>query len=235
MKEIFEKIRESFNNGDESNKKTILFFGFYIIFFIVLFLVIIFGGKRDYLLQEYEKGITQEDPEGVLSRNYLYDYKVTIDGVIHDYYGKRYEDQESFKYNNHDYYRENDDFYVLNGSWVKCENPYLSYNFLYLENLAKILQQASLMESKVLDDGSHEYHYLVSSNTLMQILHQENTDYDEVPDSLEMYTNEKNYVTKIVYHLDHYCVHKATCKSSLTIEMNFELFGEVQKIDNPLT
>ncbi len=235
MKDKIKEIKEAFNNEDNSSKKAILFFGFYFIFFLVLALVIIFLGKDDYLLQEYERGNTAASPEGYFSNSYLYDYKVTIDGVLHDYYGKKYNDQESFKYNNLDYYHENDDFFVKNDQWIKCDNPYKYYEFLTIESASLMLQNATLMNAgeKQDEEDLSKYNYLISSNTINKIIYNLDTDYDEVPDSIDMYTDTKNRITKIVFKLDHLCSHRDDCNNSLTIEMNFEMIGEVQKIDNP--
>ena len=236
MKDKIKEIKEAFNNEDNSTKKAILFFGFYFIFFAILILVIIFWGKDDYLLQEYERGNTAASPEGYFAHSYLFDYKVTVDGVLHDYYGKKYNDQESFKYNNLDYYREKDSFFVNKEKWDQCDNPYVYYDFLNIDNVSLLLQNATLMnagEKKEKGDFSL-YNYLITSNTINKVLYNTVTDYDEIPNSIDMYTDTQQRITKIVYKLNSFCGHRDDCKENLTIELNFEMFGEVQKIDNPI-
>ena len=234
MKDFLNKIRD-FNkeDGDNSTQKTIMFFAFYLVFFAILFGVIIFGGDKNYLHQEYEKGNNSFNNKGVLNKNFVYDYKITKDEVLYDYYGKRYGDVESFKYNNEDYYRDKNEYFVNKNPWTKCDNPYQFYEFIDFENLAMIISKATFMVKKDLDSGGVEYHYLITNNTLNQILYNENTDYDDDADSIDIVTDSSNNVSKITYQLEHFCSRRNNC-NTLTIEMNFEMFGSVTKIDNPI-
>lgn len=236
MKNILDKVHSIIKPDEEEEvtpKKAIVFFGFYLVFFGVLIALLVFGGNKNYLTQEYEKGNNTINNKGMLNKNFVFDYKITVDGKLHDYYGKRYEDTESFKYNNVDYYRNNSEFLALKDTWVKCDNPYLFYEFLDFDSMAKILQKATYMTKTEDKDGNVLYHYLITSNTLNELLYSENTDYDEEADSIDVLTNSSNTISKIVYQLDHFCTHRDNCGEKLVIEMNFEMFGSVKKIDNP--
>ena len=209
MKDFLEKIKSNNKDGEEvSTQKTIVFFAFYVVFFIVVFCVIFLGGKKDYLKQEYEPGNNVYEP-GIGNTNFVFDYKVTLNGVLHDYYGKRYGNVEAFKYNNFDYYFDGEQFLVNKDTWI------ITY-----------------MNEKELDNGDVELYYLVSSNTINQDLYGNNTDYDEEPDSITVLVGDNN-IKKITYKLDHFCSHRDNCKS-LMIEMNFEMYGSVSEIDNPI-
>lgn len=232
MKDFLEKIKSNNKDGEEVNtQKTIVFFAFYVVFFIVVFCVIFLGGKKDYLKQEYEPGNTLYEP-GIGNTNFVFDYKVTLNGVLHDYYGKRYGDVEAFKYNNLDYYFDGEQFLVNKDTWIKTDNPYVYYEFLNLEKISTLLQNITYMNEKELDNGDVELYYLVSSNTINQDLYGNNTDYDEEPDSITVLVGDNN-IKKITYKLDHFCSHRDNCKS-LMIEMNFEMYGSVSEIDNPI-
>ena len=59
MKNILDKIRGIIKPDEEEEvtpKKAIVFFGFYLVFFGVLIAMLVFGGNKNYLTQEYEKG-----------------------------------------------------------------------------------------------------------------------------------------------------------------------------------
>lgn len=228
MKEFLEK----FKKAENQTQKTILFFGFYFIFFAILFLLLFTRGDKNYLLQEYEKG-NSLNHKGVLNRNFLFDYKVKVDSKIYDYYGKRYGDVESFKYNNFDYYHEEDTFFVKKDSWEKVENPYVYYSFLDLDMLPKILSSTTFISKKDLDKDGVEYTYQISSNSLFSVIYDKNTDYDDIPNSILIQTDSSNNITKISYQLDSFCSCVEECKEHLDIEMNFEMFGSVGQIDNP--
>ena len=236
MKKYFEKIQDfiKWEEKDLSTKKTIVFFGFYFVFFTFLFLFLFFNGDKNYLKQEYEKG-TESVNKGFLGTNYVYDYKVTHNDQFYDYYGKRNGDVESFKYNNLDYYHEKNQFFVNQETWIKTDNPYLFYEFLDLDSLRTVIDGATLMSKDEDEKNNRIYHYLISSNSLNQILYFENTDYDEEADSIDVSTNSSDQITSIRCRLNHFCSHRENCGGTLLIEMNFEMFGNVQKIDNPLS
>lgn len=233
MKNFLNNIRDTFNNENVDNKKTIAFFAFYVVFFAILFGSLFWGGNKDFLHQEYEKGDSTIN-NGVITKNYVFDYKITIDGVLHDYYGKRYENTEKFKYNNREYYRDGQDFFVNQDLWIKSDNPYQFYELYDFDNLTNIFMQLTYLSKQELENGSEEFHYVISSNSLNKILYNEDTDYDEEVDSIDILSNKNNKIEKITYHLDHFCSHRENCQNTLLIELNFEMFDDVEEIDNPI-
>lgn len=232
MKNVIENIQELKKNPKGN---AIIFFLFYLVFFIILFLFIRHTGNENALLQEYEKGNSNDfNNNGILNSNYMFDYKVYLDSIMHDYYGKKNGDVESFKYNNVDYYRNGDAFFSNNGTWVKCDSPYKFSEFMDLDNLNLIMNSASYESKTEFEDGRVNYNYLISSNTLNKILYNVNTDYDEVPNSIVLESDTNNNIVSITFNLDSLCKLNKTCKSSLKIELNYDMFGGVNKIDNPI-
>ena len=236
MKEIFNKLKD-FKDNDEKGKM-IFFFGFYVLFFIFLFLLITTNRNPDYLLQEYENSKVDTTPlfnsDNIMKQNFMYDYKVTVDGVLYDYYGKRLNKVDSFKYNNLDYYRDDENTFVNQGTWIKTDNPVLFPEFFSEIHLYQIFKQASYESTVSYENGNNDYHLLLSSNTLFDIFYQKNTDYDEIPNEMIVSTDVDNNVTKIVFQLNSYCSVIENCNETLTIEVTYDLFGDIKKIDNPL-
>lgn len=230
MKDFFDNIKDS------KNGKIIVFFGVYLLFFIGIFCLIKFGGNKDYLTQKYERGNKGlYDNEGILSNNYYFNYKVKIDGVVHDYYGKKYDNVELFKYNNHDYYRNVDNYYINNNeNWSKVDRPYLLYEFIDIENSGNLLDDAYLLSTNKSGDMVKSYTYLVSSNSINKFLYNIDSDYDEVPNQIILEVDDKKNVNKITFKLNSFCKLKNVCQNDLEIELSYEMFGEVKKIDNPL-
>ncbi len=235
MKNIMDKIRNISKNDDEvTPKKTIVFFGFYLVFFLIIFLLLTFNSNKNYLTQEYESSNSKVNNKGLLKKNFVYDYKINVDGVLHDYYGKKYEDTEKFKYNNLDYYRDKNKFLVnKDGKWTSCDNPYVFFEFIDFDSMLKIIQNATFMAKTENADGTILYHYLITSNTINKVLYDKDSDYDEDPDSIDIYTDSSDNITNIHYQLNHFCTHVDNCNNTLDIEMNFEMNGSVKKIDNP--
>ncbi len=232
MRNIIENIKEL---TKDKNGKSILFFGIYFVFFILLFLLLKFGGNDSFLTQEYEMGKkSQFSSSLLLNKNYYFDYKVTIDDNVYNYYGKRYQDNELFKYNNFDYYKTNTDFFVNNGTWIKCDNPYVYYELINVDNMSNIILNSTFMNMENIDDDKILYNYLVSSNTINKLIYNLDTDYDEVPNSIEVILDKKNGACNVKFKFDSLCKLNNTCSNSLIIDASFEMFNSVKEIDNPI-
>ena len=140
MKKLWGNFQEL--KGD-SKSKPFFFFGFYFFFFLAVISLISFGGDRQHLVQEYEKGNSSFfRNQGILGKNFMFDFKVVLDDALYDYYGKRYEESSLFKYNNEDYYWNGKDYFVNRSPWIKCEDPYLFSEFFDLDSLNTIMLQA---------------------------------------------------------------------------------------------
>lgn len=232
MKRFFSGLQEMYK---DEKKKPILFFGFYVVFFIILFSIISLTGDKEHLLQEYERGNSSSfQNAGILSNNYAFDYKVTLDEVLHDYYGKRYGSDLAFKYNNMDYYSNGEDFFVDNSPWVKCDKPILFYEFFSDEGLSTLISAASYVSKTEYESGELDYRYQISSNTINNLLYGVDTDYDEIPDEILLHTDKNGEINKITFKLDSWCTNFQKCERSLVIELNYEMFGNINKIDNPI-
>lgn len=228
MKNMIENIQNLKKNPKGSS---VLFFSFYFIFFIILFLVIKTTGNRNSLLQEYEKGNTSVfNNDGVLSNNYMFDYKIKLDGVVHDYYGKRNGDKELFKYDGNDYYKNEDDFFMDNSTWIKVDSPYIFSELLDIDNINDIMNSATYESKTEFDNGKVNYSFLISSNTLNKILYDKDSDFDENPNSIIIGSDADNIINEITFNLNSFCILNNKCKSSLEIELNYDMFGEVGEI-----
>lgn len=215
--------------------KAALFFLGYLLFFICVFLLIRFAGRKDALLQEYEKGETYKVKiDSLVKNNFTYDLKVVIDGVTYDYYGKRFnENIETFKYNNLDYYRNGNDFYVNKDDvWTVTESPYKYYDFIYPEIVVSILEQATFYSEEDLD-SSINYTLKISSNTLNKLFYDKDTDIDEVPNTIVVNSTDK-IINSVTYNLDSFCKANSLCTNSMKITTTFDMYGDVKKIDNPI-
>lgn len=233
MKNIIENIQ---NIKKNPNGNAIMFFAFYLVFFAILFLFIRGTGNKNSLLQEYEKGNNSLfNNNGILNNNYMFDYKINVDGVIHDYYGKRKDKEELFKYNNVDYYINDNNVFSNVGTWVKSDNPYVFSEFLKVENISLIMDSATYVSKTEFENGKVDYNFLISSNTLNKILYNNDTDYDEVPNSIILSSDSDNNINKINYKLNSFCRLNKKCSSSLDIELNYDLFGNIVEIDNPVS
>ena len=232
MKNLIELVKDI---SKRPKGKALLFFLVYLLFFVGVFLLIKFAGRKDALIQEYEKGNTYKIKiDSLVKNNFTYDLKVVIDGVTYDYYGKRYNANiEKFKYNNLDYYRNGDDFYVNKDDvWTVTESPYKYYDFIYTDIVVEILSEATFYSEEELDN-SINYTLKISSNNLNKLFYDKDTDFDEVPNTIVVNSTDK-IINTVNYNLDSFCKLNNLCNESMRITTSFDMYGDVKKIDNPI-
>ena len=120
------------------------------------------------------------------------------------------------------------------GVWVKSENPFIFSDFFYSESMVNLIKY-SFFESKTLyEDGKTTYNLLVSTNTINKLLHNEDSDFDEVPNKLLVTIDENRNIKEISMELNSYCILNKKCEKSLNINMKYDNYSEIDKIDSPI-
>ena len=159
-----------------------------------------------------------------IHENYEHDYKkFAIGGDI-----------ESFKYNGNDYFRNESSFYMKKDTWEEVENPYQFYEFMDYDSLLKVVSKVYLQEQGESSFGGKHYQFLLSTNSLNALLYQNNTDFEENPNSFLVDTDSSNNIRMITYQLDSFCSLNSLCENTLLIEMKYDMMGEIKEIDSPL-
>ena len=229
MKELLKEIQEN------PKGKAISFFIFYTFFFLIV-ICILFFGKKDYTKpSDYEKGnATSYLSKTLLEDNYSFIYIITLDDQVYQYQGKKKDNFEYFQYLNKNYYRNGNDFYVEDGSWIKSENPYLFSEFLDTKNINKLINLASYLSKTSYDSGKMTYDYLLSTNTINKEIHNVNSDFLEEPNQIIVSTDENKNVSQILFLLNSYCYLNKSCIKNLKIDIQFDQVGKIEKIDNPI-
>ena len=169
MKKFLELIKEL---KSTCRGRGIVFFRCYAIFFIFVFLLMGFGNKNPNRYSNYESGKSSDASNDKLENyNYLFTYKITLDGVEHIYNGKRNKDTELYQYNDKTYYRNGDSYFVKNDEiWIKSDNPYIFSDFIDSNKINSILELSMLESTTNYEDGRGSFNLLVSTNTLNQKL-----------------------------------------------------------------
>lgn len=234
MKGFVEKLKELNKTG---KGKAILFFAFYAVFFLIVIFLFRFSSKTPLARSEdYELGTERItfNVYNILKNNYIYGYTVTLDGVKYEYYGQKYDNTEMFETNGKQYYRDGNDFYVKNTLWIKDMNPYLFPDFFEINKISKLMEVATYQSKTSYEDGKIAYNFLISSNSINQILRNIDSDFFEEPNTVTIGVDKEKNVNKIEFSLDSYCSLNKLCKNTLKIEIEYDMFGEVTKIENPI-
>ncbi len=236
------KIKEVGNMIKELKKTSrgrgILFFGFYMIFFLVLFLILHFASRAPLKEAVYDKGNPYKyNINNITSDNYQYTYEISIDDKTIFVEGEKYNDKEKFKMGNKEYYKNEDSYFVNeNGVWIKCSSPYLEIvdYVIDVDNVKKILEEAYYVSKTSYESGKETYNFLMSSNNFNLLVHNLDTDIDDVSNEITLSTDENLYTNLLKFKLDSYAKVNKLCQNTMEIRLNFDNYGEVEEIRSPL-
>lgn len=235
MKKWIEIIKEL---KKTSKGKAVLFFGGYLIFFIVVILFVKFSSRSTTLPSDYEKGKSSSKEisiDKLVQNNYLFTYKINLDGKEYIYNGKRNKDIELFQFNNKTYYKNEDTYFSKNNElWVKVDNPYVFGDFIDSGKIIPMIEMASLESKTTYEDGRSSINMLISTNTLNQKLNNIDSDFFEEPNKITLIANKNNEIDEINYDLSSYCTLNKLCQNGLKITLNYEMYGEIKNIENPV-
>lgn len=234
MKEIKEFLKLIKELSKTSKGRKILFFCGYAIFFLILILVIRFSEEKPYKDVKYEKGSSYSIDFKNFD-NFSYMYKIRLDNVLTECNGKKNDIQELFEVNGNSYYRE-DDKYFINKSdlWLKSDNPLEFSYFLELNNINKIIDNATFISKTEYESGKVSYNFEISSNTLNYMISDINTDFDDKPNNIIVNIDENRNINEIKFDLDSYCVNSNQCTNSLDIELYYDSIDEIEEIKSPI-
>ena len=93
---------------------------------------------------------------------------------------------------------------------------------------------ASLESKTTYEDGRSSINMLISTNTLNQKLNNIDSDFFEEPNKITLIANKNNEIDEINYDLSSYCTLNKLCQNSLKITLNYEMYGEIKNIENPV-
>lgn len=213
--------------------KAILFFGFYFLFFLFIAVIARMGDRSSIYRPTNNSSSFDFTFSNLESNNYKYNYTITVDDVKYEVIGQKYDNEELFTYLNKNYYVKDGQFFIEDEIWLKTDNPIPFNNFIDVLNIEKLLKLASYESKTTYESGKVNYNYLISSNTINSLLFGIDSDFFEEPNKIIVSTMRYK-IDQISYNLDSFCTLNKMCEKSLRIELSYENFGEIEKIDNPL-
>ena len=233
MSKLIEKIKEI---SKDPKGKAILFFAFYVVFFAIVFLFINLSGSKLTYGDDYEKSYSSYifNLDNIFSDNYAFKYNINLDNNTYTYIGAKKDEVESINYNNLDYYRNGNTFLVKKDTWTNSNSPYIYSEYFDTLNIKKILENSYYVSKTVFENGINAFNFVISSNTLNTILYGVNSDFEEVPNEIVIYTDKDRNVNKITYTLDSFCRNNKKCNYGLKINLEYDMFGEIEGIVNPI-
>ncbi len=249
MKEVKDFLKKKKDNEDqnetENSQRTAVWFLVAFAFFLLGLMIIARTGEHKPINNQLEKIRNANKNSNGISINELlrgvfsYQYVINVDDKIYTINGSMDDDKEKFtctigkKTDN--YFRNMDGLYRLNNKkWVKskeCTNYHKFYNLVYIYAL---LESASLDHTSNIKGGGTETYLLISVNTINELIHNKETDFNDNPSTIKVTTDEGDVVRMIDYDLSSYCVLNKTCKKKLRINLQYGNIGDVDEIEDPL-
>lgn len=229
-----EKIKQFVNLIKKLNStprgKSVLFFGFYGIFFIFLFIAMAVGRGSGYSLDNLGNS-SNFSLESIYNNNFEFSYKVSIDESIYMYTGKRYNDKESFIFNNLEYYNLDDDFYQRTGdSFIETVNPYVYSDFMKVDNIQEFINLATLNSKTEYENGDFVYNYKISTTSIVKKIEDIDIDIDDLPNEISVCISNGN-IKSIEFNLNSYGLFKGISNDKFVITLSYFNQGEVSDFD----
>ena len=239
MKERIEQVKDLIKNLKSTDKgRALLFFCGYLIFFLFLFVFIKTSSKVHLNRSDFESGSQIDfNVEKIKNNNYSYRYTITIDVNDYIFVGRRNNNYELLKYEDNDYfinYSNNVVKKLENGKWIDNRNPNDFSYFVNIDNIIELITQATYLSKTDYESGKVTYTYEISTTTIEKIINDVDIDLDDKPNEIIFSTDEDENVDSIRLEFDNYGKYKGNCKKYLTIEINYDDFGEIDNIKNPI-
>ncbi len=209
--------------------KAILFFGFYFLFFLLIYFYAHTSARTYRTVEEYERGTPYHfSIDDLLKNNYHFSYIISVDGNKYIYVGEREDNRISFTYNNQEYYGIDGVYYLKKEEWEEVDSPILYEPLLSVSNVFSLLDYATYDSKTSYESGKTNYNFLISTNTINQVINQLDSDFMEEPNMIVLSSGSDNKVNQILWNLDSYCVLNSLCEKSMKIELKYSSFGEIQ-------
>lgn len=224
---------------NERGKAILFFCGYFIFFFFLIILVRIAkpGNPLGLSSDKYELGTKYNYiTSGIRNNNYHFKYTITLDNNIYLYEGDKKDKKESFIFTNNgistNYFRNDDIFYTNKETKEVVENPYILEYFLDFTNISNIIDKATYISKTDYDSGKDSYDAEISTTTLIKLIERKDIDIDDLPNKINLTTDEKKYLNTITFDLSSYTKYTNLSNSLGTIKLEYTNFDKIESIDN---
>ena len=239
MKKRIEPVRELIKRLKSTDRgRALLFFCVYLLFFLFVFIFMKTADRVHLNRSDFETGNQVSfNVEKIKNNNYSYKYTVTIDVNDYLFTGKRNKDYELLEYQDNKYFINHSDNGVLkyeNNQWVNSNNPNDFSDFVDADNILELAENSTYLSKTDYESGKVTYSYEISTTTIEKIINNVDIDLDDKPNELVFSTDEDGNVVSVKMKLDSYGKYKGNCKKYLDIEIEYDDFGKIKDIDNPI-
>ena len=220
--------------------QALLFFGGYFFFFLFIIVAVRLMSGGSTVGKEYDKAKGYNfSVVNITDANYSFEHSVLLDGNNNGYKGTKKNSEERFVLSNnlgtYDYYRKGIDFFNnKSGLWIKCDNPYLFYNFFDIDKVTALIDKAKLDYKTDYESGKKIYNFVITSTTIHNYFEGIDLDIADDLNEIIVHVDEHGLVEKFEFKLDSYCKAINMCFNELKITLQYDEYGEIKEITSPL-
>lgn len=222
--------------------KAILFFAGYCIFFIIL-IGSLRSNRGSTSSNSIENNLNNQVSvhyklDGIASGNYYFSRTETVNGITTIFEGKSNNNRSEVlmsKNNTLTNYFMYGGIVIqkIDGIYKVSTQPYTYPNVSVYKYIQAILNQATLISKTDYSVGNTIYYYQISTTTLAKILDQQVVDLEDIPNTIEVETDQNQNVIAITYQLDAYASYYQKTPTTLQIKLAYSNFGQVETLEIP--
>lgn len=214
--------------------KSMAFFGFYFLFFLVLMILARAGGTSRINTEYQQTKPYSISFKKIVKGNYHFKYEIKLDENSFLYEGNKNGVKELFLVGNETFYR-NDDIFLKEslGVWVKDDNPYMMSEFINIDSIQNIINNATYISKTDYESGMKVYDFQITTNTLVKLFENIDIDIDDIPNEIVVKTDDLDNVNSIKFYLNSYTKYKNFAFNLGEVDLNYDQFGEIEDIKEP--
>ena len=116
-----------------------------------------------------------------------------------------------------------------------CDNPNNFYKFTNIDYVDKIVKNSSFTNKTDYESGKVIYNFLISTNTINELLDGNVTDYDDIPSEVEVIFKADNSIDHVNYKFSNYCRTIGLCTNNFDVKLEYNDIGKIEGIKNPIS
>ena len=171
------------NNIKDPKKKSLTLLGIYFVFFAFVIIVLRTGNTSNYTQNVNNSNETISG----------YDYIIRNSNNTIEIQGTYKDNQNTFNYNGINYYKENNDLYIIeNGEKKKIQELDFNIDIYSYQGIEKLIKSSKFIEKTIYNDNKEKIIYNISAQKYFELLDLENNCNEHNNNNIEIFYSNIN-------------------------------------------
>ena len=185
------------NNIKDPKKKSLTLLGIYFVFFAFVIIVLRTGNTSNYTQNVNNSNETISG----------YDYIIRNSNNTIEIQGTYKDNQNTFNYNGINYYKENNDLYIIeNGEKKKIQELDFNIDIYSYQGIEKLIKSSKFIEKTIYNDNKEKIIYNISAQKYFELLDLENNcnELDCSIININITVESLDYINHVIIDLNEY-------------------------------